>query len=66
MSQSQSERVSILYSEPFIRPYSKQQLPYLLCSASFLVVFFLTPTLLSYSASILQKSLESYFNVVSL
>ena len=40
------EHISFLYSDPFIRPNSQQHLPYLLCPASFLVVFILTPTLL--------------------
>ena len=60
MSQPQLEHASFLYSDPFIRPYSKQHLPYLLCSASFLVVFFLTPTLLLclYPTKVFRKLLQ--------
>ena len=35
-----------LYSEPTVHRCSKQHLPYLLCSTTFLVVFFLFPTFL--------------------
>ena len=49
-----------LYFDPTIRSYSKQHLPYLLCSASCLVVFFLIPTslLCLYPTKVFRRLLQ--------
>ena len=43
---SKSELMTLLYSEPSVAQYSKQHLPYIICSCCFMVLFVLVPTLL--------------------
>ena len=53
--------ISFLYADPRIRMYSKQHLPYFLCSTVLLVTFFAVPTLLLclFPTKIFRKLLSS-------